>query len=142
MLNKVILIGRLTRDPEIRFLPSGSQITIFTLAVNRPYKSNGGWKEETYFFDVETFGVLAERLGKQLNKGTQIVLEGQLRQDRWQTSAGEKRSKVKIVADKVSILNQGQAKPATPTQTKHTEDEGLDLPEEIDDSFSDDDIPF
>ena len=143
MLNKVLLIGRLTRDPEIRFRPSGSQITIFTLAVNRSYKSNGEWKEETYFFDVEAFGPLAERLGKQLNKGTQIVLEGQLRQDRWQTQSGEKRSKVKIVADKVGILNQGQAKPSTPTQTKYTEEEPLDLPEEIDDTFgSDDDIPF
>ncbi len=130
MLNKVFLIGRLTRDPEIRFFPSGSQVTSFTIAVNRAYKVKDEWKEETYFFDIESFGMLAERLGKQLNKGTQILIEGQLRQDRWETSSGDKRSKVKIVAEKVSLLTKQKSE-------DHTK--GLDTPNEQEDE---EDVPF
>ncbi|WP_457622029.1 single-stranded DNA-binding protein [Persephonella sp.] len=137
MLNKVFLIGRLTRDPEIRFLPSGSQVTSFSVAVNRSYKVNNEWKEETYFFDVEAFGYLAERLGKQLNKGTQILIEGQLRQDRWETAGGDKRTKVKIVADKVSVLSPKGEK------TEKTEEEpDLDIENSIEDFSSDEDVPF
>ncbi|WP_457639816.1 single-stranded DNA-binding protein [Persephonella sp.] len=140
MLNKVFLIGRLTRDPEIRFLPSGSQVTSFTVAVNRPYrtKDSSEWKEETYFFDIETFGMLAERLGKQLSKGTQILIEGQLRQDRWETASGERRTKVKVVADKVSIISGRQAEKP---DTKEEEPE-IDITSEPEDLSSDEDIPF
>ncbi|WP_297454723.1 single-stranded DNA-binding protein [Persephonella sp.] len=138
MLNKVFLIGRLTRDPEIRFLPSGSQVTSFSIAVNRPYRVNNEWREETYFFDIETFGQLAERLGKQLNKGTQILVEGQLRQDRWETAAGDKRTKVKIVADRVSILS---GKPVERPE-KIEEEPELDISTETEDFSSDEDVPF
>ncbi len=131
MLNKVFLIGRLTRDPEIRFLPSGSQVTSFSVAVNRSYKVNNEWKEETYFFDVEAFGYLAERLGKQLFKGMQILIEGQLRQDRWETASGERRSKIKIVADKVNILSGKSEK-------SNSDDEpDMSIPNE-----KDEDVPF
>jgi single-strand DNA-binding protein len=139
MLNKVFLIGRLTRDPEIRFLPSGAQVTSFSIAVNRAYKTKDSddWKEETYFFDIESFGYLAERLGKQLTKGVQILVEGQLRQDRWENQSGERRSKIKIHAEKVSILN-------SPSQTEKflEKEESLDLPEDIEEISSDEDVPF
>ncbi|HHG74970.1 MAG TPA: single-stranded DNA-binding protein [Persephonella sp.] len=138
MLNKVFLIGRLTRDPEIRFLPSGSQVTSFTIAVNRPYRVNNEWKEETYFFDIESFGMLAERLGKQLNKGTQILIEGQLRQDRWETASGEKRTKIKVVADRVNIIS---GKPQERPVEKEEEPE-LDITTEPEDFSSDEDVPF
>ncbi len=139
MLNKVFLIGRLTRDPEIRFLPSGSQVTTFSIAVNRPYKTKDSneWKEETYFFDVEAFGYLAERIGKQLSKGTQVLVEGQLRQDRWENSAGEKRSKIKIFAEKVNILTA-----VSQGQQQKMKEEALDVPEDIEDISSDEDVPF
>ena len=138
MLNKVFLIGRLTRDPEIRFLPSGTQVTSFSIAVNRAYKSKDSaeWKEETYFFDVESFGYLAERIGKQLTKGAQVLVEGQLRQDRWETSSGEKRNKIKVVADKVNILSGSQ------TATSQKEEESVELPEDIEEISSDEDVPF
>jgi single-strand DNA-binding protein len=137
MLNKVFLIGRLTRDPEIRFLPSGSQITSFSIAVNRAYKTKDSdeWKEETYYIDIDTFGYLAERLGKQLSKGTQILVEGSLRQDRWETQTGEKRSKIKVVADKVSLLS-GKG-----TQ-KEEEVPPPEAKEPIEDFSSDEDVPF
>ncbi len=139
MLNKVFLIGRLTRDPEIRFLPSGTQVTTFTLAVNRAYKTKDSdqWKEETYFFDVEAFSFLAERLGKQLNKGTQIVLEGSLRQDKWETPSGEKRSKIKIVAEKVSIIGTPKGEKSAPI-----EEEPSITMDETEDFSSDEDVPF
>ncbi len=139
MLNKVFLIGRLTRDPEIRFLPSGSQVTSFTLAVNRRYKTKNSeqWQEETYYFDIEAFSFLAERLGKQLSKGVQIVLEGHLRQDKWETASGEKRSKVKVVAEKVSILS----RPGRPEELPENEAE-QEVVEEPEDLSSDEDIPF
>ncbi|NPA52754.1 MAG: single-stranded DNA-binding protein [Aquificae bacterium] len=137
MLNKVFLIGRLTRDPEIRFLPSGSQVTSFTLAVNRRYKTKNSeqWQEETYYFDVEAFSYLAERLGKQLYKGIQIVLEGHLRQDKWETASGEKRTKIKIVAEKVSILSR-------PEKTEEIQEPQTEAVEEPEDLSSDEDIPF
>ena len=138
MLNKVFLIAILTRDPEIRFLPSGSQVTSFSIAVNRAYRVNNEWREETYFFDIETFGQLAERLGKQLNKGTQILVEGQLRQDRWETAAGDKRTKVKIVADRVSILSGKSAE----RPEKIEEEPELDISTEPEDFSSDEDVPF
>ncbi len=136
MLNKVLLIGRLTKDPEVRFLPSGTQVSTFTMVVNRKYKSKSGeWQEETYFFDIETYGNLAERVGKQFSKGYQIYLEGSLRQDKWETQAGEKRSKIKIVADKISLLSK-------PGEQKNSsiKEEDLSIPTE--DLESDDEIPF
>ncbi len=137
MLNKVFLIGRLTRDPEIRFLPSGSQITSFSIAVNRAYKTKDSdeWKEETYYIDVDTFGYLAERLGKQLSKGTQVLIEGSLRQDRWETQTGEKRSKIKVVADKVSLLS-GKSAP------REEEIAPPEVKEPVEDFSSDEDVPF
>jgi single-strand DNA-binding protein len=136
MLNKVMLIGRLTRTPEVRFLPSGMQVTSFTVAVNRKYKDKGGnWQEESYFFDVETFGKLAERVA-QLDKGYQILVEGELRQDKWESPAGEKRSKVKIVANKIALL--GKPADANNVEKKTSEPEE-DISIDLD---NEEDIPF
>ena len=136
MLNKVFIIGRLTREPDIRFLPSGMQITSFTIANNRRYKDrDGNWKEESYFFDIETFGALAERVGRQLEKGTQILIEGSLRQDKWENSAGEKRSRIKIVADRISILSKVAKKEESSNMEESVE-------EPIEDFSSDDDVPL
>lgn len=133
MLNKVLLIGRLTRTPEIRYLPSGMQVTSFTVAVNRNFKDkSGNWQEETYFFDVDTFGNLAERLGNNLNKGFQVYLEGALRQDKWETNSGEKRTKIKIVAEKVTVLSK-------PSGQVDTAFDGEPLKSDLE---SDEDIPF
>ena len=132
MVNKVFLVGRLTRDPEIRFLPSGSQVTSFSIAVNRAYKTKDSddWKEETYYFDIDTFGSLAERLGKKLSKGVQVLIEGSLRQDRWENQAGEKRSKVKVVAGKVSLLSRKAKKEEelTPSETEENVAYDVDVP--------------
>jgi len=105
MLNKVMLIGRLTGEPESRVLPSGMKVANFGVAVNKKYKD----KKETYFFDVESYGQLAERVGT-FGKGYQVFIEGELRQDRWETPTGEKKSKVKIVADRVVLIAKSEDK--------------------------------
>jgi single-strand DNA-binding protein len=124
MLNRVMLIGRLTRDPEVRFLPSGVQVAIMTVAVSRKFKDkNGEWREETSFIDVESYGEMSKRVGSQLKKGYQILVEGSLRQDRWESSSGEKRSKVLISAEKISLLGKPGDRNAKPTATEESESE-------------------
>jgi len=119
MLNRVVLIGRLTRNPEVRYLPSGMQVTTFSIAVTRKFKDkNGNWNEEVSYFDIESYGKLAERLGTQLGKGYQILIEGSLRQDRWELPSGEKGSRVKIVANRVNLV----AKPKATDKTAKKEE--------------------
>lgn len=139
MLNKVLLIGRLTRDPEVRFFPSGTQITTFSVAYNRKYKVNDEWKEEPHYFDIETYGALAERLGRSLSKGYQVLIEGRLAQQRWENQAGEKRSKIVIVADRVAIVS----KPGGVEGKADLEDDmAIPNSSETEDLSSDEDIPF
>ncbi|EDP75059.1 single-stranded DNA-binding protein [Hydrogenivirga sp. 128-5-R1-1] len=104
MLNKVLLIGRLSGDPVIKFLPSGTAVTEFGLVWNRRYKQGEEWKEESHFFDVKAFGKLAEDLAERLSKGYQVVLEGRLTQDRWTGQDGKSYSRVRIVAESVRII--------------------------------------
>jgi single-strand DNA-binding protein len=105
MVNRVILEGRLVKDPEVKVLANGTQIAVFSIAVNRKYKNKSGeWIEETNFFDIETYGKLAERVGSQLSKGYKILVEGEIRQEKWQSLSGQKRSKIKIVARKVNLI--------------------------------------
>lgn len=99
--NKVILMGNLTRDPEVRTLPSGSSVAKFSIAVSRSFTgSDGSAKEETSFVDIEAFARSAENIGKFFGKGKAILVEGHLRQDRWESPAGEKRNKLVVVLDR------------------------------------------
>ncbi len=100
-LNKVILIGNLTRDPESRFLPSGAQVCKLGLAVNRRYKAQGEQREETLFIDIETWNKTAELCSQYLRKGSQVLVEGRLKMDQFQTAQGEKRTKILVVADNI-----------------------------------------
>jgi single-strand DNA-binding protein len=102
-VNRVILAGRLTRDPETRFTPAGTAVTGFSLAVNRRYRSNNELKEEVSFFDIVVFGKMGETCAEYLSKGRPVLVEGRLRQRSWE-SDGVKRSKVEIVADNVQFL--------------------------------------
>ncbi len=107
-LNQVILIGRLTRDAELRYTASGMAICKFSLAVNRRRKQGDQWVEEGNFFDVTLWGRQGEALNQYLTKGKQIGLQGELRQDRWEQD-GQPRSKVEIVANNVQLLGGGGA---------------------------------
>ncbi|MFZ8787242.1 single-stranded DNA-binding protein [Thermocrinis sp.] len=109
MLNKVLIIGNLVRDPVINFLPSGKQVVEFSIAYNRRFKVNDEWREETHFFDVRAYGRLAEDLGTRLFKGYMVVIEGSLRQDRWVDKEGRPQSKVRIIAHAVRIIRKPRA---------------------------------
>jgi single-strand DNA-binding protein len=133
MVNRVILIGRLVKEPEFRFLPSGTKVAMFSIAVNRKFKDKSGeWKEETSFFDIECYGKLAERM-TQFGKGYQVNIEGELRQEKWQSPTGEKKSKIKIVANKVSLISKPKNATATQNAEAKTEvvEEATETVEEI-----------
>ena len=105
-LNKVFLIGNLTRDPELRTTPKGTAICSFGLAVNRQYRDESGTaKDETTFVDIEAWGKHGELVAKYLTKGKPCMVEGRLRFDEWQDkTSGQKRSKLKVVLDNVQFL--------------------------------------
>lgn len=100
--NTVSIVGNMTRDPELRYTPSGASVCNFGLAWNKRYQRNGEQVEEVSYFDVSCWGTLAENVAASLTKGTRIVVSGELEQRSWETPQGERRSKVEIKADDVS----------------------------------------
>lgn len=125
-LNKVFLIGNLTRDPELRVTPKGTAICQFGIAVNRQFKDDSGaTRDETTFVDIEAWGKQGELVSKYLGKGSQCMVEGRLKLDQWEDKAsGQKRSRLKVVLDNVQFLgapkgtqSETQPKPATEART-------------------------
>ncbi len=106
-VNKVILIGNVTRDPEIKYTPKGSAVTDLGLAVNRFYTTDSGEKrEETTFVDVTLWGKTAELAGEFLKKGRPVYIEGRLQMDTWEDKqSGQKRSKLRVVGDTMQFLD-------------------------------------
>lgn len=102
-INHVTIVGRLTRDAETSYLPSGAAVAKISIAVNRSRKNGDQWVEEVSYFDSAIFGKTAENLKPYLSKGKQIGLEGHLKQDRWEKD-GQKFSRVSIIADNVQLL--------------------------------------
>jgi len=101
--NMVELIGNITRDPELRFTPSGAAVANFGLAVNRRWRNQqtNEWEEQVSFFDIVCWRELAENVTESLTKGSRVMVSGRLDQRSWETQDGEKRSKVEVVADEV-----------------------------------------
>ncbi|MDR2608000.1 MAG: single-stranded DNA-binding protein [Treponema sp.] len=152
-LNRVILIGRLTRDAELKYTASGQAVCKFSIAVNRNRKNGDQWVEEASFFDIVLWGRTGEALNQHLIKGKMVGIDGELRQDRWQQD-GQNRSKVEIVANNIQLLsrNDGQQASAQPgggswsqSGQDHSprEDQGAreSAPPPAGDDFADD-IPF
>ena len=103
--NRVILVGNLTRDPELRYTPTGTPVCDAGLAVNDRYKNpNGEWVEQTTFVDVVLWSRTAEVACEYLNKGSPVLIEGRLKMDSWEGKDGEKRSKLKVVCDRMQML--------------------------------------
>ncbi len=109
-LNKVMLIGNLTRDPELRYTPKGTAVADLGLAVNRRVSDgNGNWSDETTFVDVTVWGNTAENSQKFLSKGRGVFIEGRLQLDTWEDKqSGQKRSKLKVVGENVQFLPDGR----------------------------------
>ena len=108
--NRVIMLGNLTRDPELRYTPSGTAVTDIGLAVNERRKNaNGEWVEEVNFFDVTLWGRTAEVVSEYCGKGSPLFVEGRLKQDKWQDkTTGENRYKLKIIGDRIQLLGNKQ----------------------------------
>jgi single-strand DNA-binding protein len=127
MYNKVILIGNLTKDPELRYTPQGTPVSTFRLATNYRYKHGDDMKQETTFIDIVVFGKQAESCSQYLNKGSSALVEGRLQERRWE-SEGQQRSKFEIVSVKFlspkkgpSQVNAGGGDVAPPEETTDLE---------------------
>jgi single-strand DNA-binding protein len=132
-LNKVIIMGNITRDVELRYLPNGNAVTNFSIAVNDKYKKGDKLIENVSYFDVVVFAKQAENCNQYLSKGSPVLVDGKLQQRRWEANDGTKKSKVEVVAQNVIFLNadKGSKPKAEPSNRQ--------------DDFnrvSEDDIPF
>jgi len=133
MYNRIILIGRLTRDPELRYVPSGAPVVSFTLAVDRPFKDQQG-NRETDFIDIVAWRKLAEQVSQYMAKGRMVAVEGRLQIRSYETQDGQKRKVAEVVADGIRFLDRG--KPAATAET---------APAAVDEAAqggSDEDVPF
>ncbi len=101
--NTVFLVGNITRDPELRFTPSGQATATFGLAVNRRWqnKQSQEWEEATSFFDIVCWREMAEHASESLGRGTRVMVSGRLEQRSWETQDGDKRSKIEVIADEI-----------------------------------------
>ncbi|MFH1798400.1 MAG: single-stranded DNA-binding protein [Candidatus Omnitrophota bacterium] len=149
-LNKVFLMGNLTRDPELRYVPSGTAVANFTVAVNRIYKDHSGEKkEEASFIRVVVWGRMAEVCGEYLVKGKSVLVEGRLKSSAWEAPDGQKRSALDVIATSVQFLGAREKKegvlgPQNSGGNKNFEKvtdkiQSIDVDQEI---MGDEDIPF
>jgi single-strand DNA-binding protein len=105
-INHVVLVGRLTRDAELKYTSGGQAVSKFSLAVNSSKKNGDQWEDVANFFDIDYWGRPAEAVNQYLVKGKQVIVDGELRQDRWQDQAtGQNRSKVGIHANRVELAS-------------------------------------
>lgn len=139
MLNRVILIGRLTRDPELRYTPNGVPTARFTLAVDRPFVDSQG-QRGTDFIDIGTWRKLAETVANHLNKGRLVAVEGRLEIRSYEDRQGIRRKAAEVVADNVRFLDWPKDGERRPAPAGDPADPGFKT--EIDFSDEDDNIPF
>ena len=143
-LNKVMLIGNLTRDPEVRALPSGIQVASFGLATNRVYKDKNGQKQEAAeFHNIVVFGRQAENVAQYIHKGDALYVEGRLQTRSWEQE-GQKKYRTEIVAERVQFGSKGMGRPAgapgeEPRQSGNQKEDEIDYPVE---DINPEDIPF
>ncbi len=137
-INRVILVGRLVRDAELKYTNSGFAVGKFSIAVNRRRKSGDQWVEEANFFDIVVWGKTAEALNQYLVKGKQVAIDGELRQNRWEQE-GQTRSKVEISANNIQLLggNRGQSGGSSESFSQ-----GYSQDNESSEERFEDDIPF
>ena len=119
-LNVIALSGRLVRDPELKYLPNGTALVNASLAVNRRHKKDGEAREEVTFVDMTCFGKTAEILAQYKKKGDQILVAGEIRQERWESKTGEKRSKIVVIGNNITFVGKGSPEVAT-TDNGNTE---------------------
>jgi single-strand DNA-binding protein len=140
-LNRVIVIGRLVRDPELRYTSGGSAVASFSIANNRSYTSNNEKKEQASFFNCVAWGKLGELIVQYCKKGNRIGVEGRLQQRSWDDQNGNKRSAVEIITDNIQFLSPRDSSSGDTQIDINASYQ--DVPQTQDNNpFSDDDIPF
>ena len=137
-INHVVLVGRLTRDAELKYTNNGTPVSRLSIAINQRRKRNDQWVDEANFFNIVVWGKIAEALNPYLKKGKQIGVEGQLRQNRWEQE-GQQRSRVEIVASNIQLL--GGRLPQTIQEDQAPSEPFPEDTSVIEDDFEDD-IPF
>lgn len=149
--NKVLLMGNLTRDPELRYIPSGQPVTSFTVAVNRSFTGQTGEKkEEVSFIRIVVWGKLAEICNEYLKKGRPVFVEGRLQSRSWEAQDGSKRSTIEVVAQNVQFLGTSGAKnrgdqeafPDDPSGAFDDSSSGSSIAISKDELRPDEDVPF
>ena len=145
--NKVILMGNLTRDPEMRVTPNGHSICKLGLAVSRTFSTRDGERrEETAFVDIDAFGKQAEVIAKYMRKGRPIMVEGRLKLDQWESNEGQKRSKLGVVLENFQFLgsrddNQEGYESSSPPERGQSNTTGT-IPADQNEDTLDQDVPF
>jgi len=147
-LNRIMLIGRLTKDPELRYTQNGAAVASFSIANNRTYNVNGEKREDVSFFNVSAWGKHGEMIVQYCKKGQRIAIEGRLQQRSWDNQEGKKQYSIEIVADNTQFLsakgeNNGGDAPNSSYQNQNQQSSGYQNAPVMDNNpFSDDDIPF
>lgn len=143
--NKAIIIGNITKDPELKALPSGGKVASFSVATNRVWKDQSGEKkEQTDFHNVIVFGRQAESVAQYMKKGSQVMVDGRMQTRAWDAQDGSKRYRMEIVADRVQFGSTGNKNDGSRKDTHHEEkrtigNTGMEYP---DDDINADEIPF
>ncbi|KKR45735.1 MAG: single-stranded DNA-binding protein [Candidatus Zambryskibacteria bacterium RIFCSPLOWO2_12_FULL_39_45] len=144
-LNKAILIGNLTRDPEIKAIPSGTKVATFGIATNRVWKDKNGVKQENVdFHNIVVFGRQAEIVGQYMKKGSSILIEGRIQTRSWDDAAGVKKYRTEIVADRIQFGPRpaGGGGYSAPAPAEEDNKKALDTIEYPEEEINPDDIPF
>ena len=137
-LNKVMLIGNLGKDPEVRYTPSGQAVASFNLATSEKFKNkNGEWEERTEWHRITLWARLAEIAGEYLSKGKTVYIEGRLQTRKWQDNSGNDRYTTEIVGEKMQMLSPKGERRGGDVTSESTAGGGYEEP-----PFQDDDIPF
>lgn len=132
MFNRIILIGNLTKDPDVRYIPNGTPVTTLRLAVTSKYKQGDEMKDDTLFIDAVVFGRQAESCGQYLSKGNPVLVEGRLRERRWE-SDGTQKNKVEVIANNVRFLPKRDGGRSTSADSSRSSASDIAPPEEITD---------
>lgn len=135
-LNKVVLLGNLTRDPELRYTPNGTPVATFGLAINRRFRQDDTWRDDVCYVDIVSFGRQAETVAEYLSKGNLALIEGRLQWRSWETEDGQKRSKHEVVANTVQFMpraSRDDSSQAPPDSFAEVPGDGFSM---------EDDVPF
>ena len=151
-LNNIVLVGRLVKNPEVRYSATGTPVLRVSIAVNESVKKNNDWQDYVNFFDIVAFGNIASNCEKYLKKGSQIAINGSLRQNRWtDKNTNQKHSKVEIMATSIQFLGKSENEPQKPNTVNANEntpaytpivDPWSDTGILQDENFFSNDIPF